>query len=64
MIIIYNFITLCKYLLNNVIGVAGNNYIEFEYINDDDEPECNCNLCYIFRNIVFFTYKNIKIKNI
>ena len=65
MIIIYNFITLCRYLLNNVIGCSSDNCIEFEYINvfDYNEPDCNCNLCYIFRNIGFFTCQKLKIKN-
>lgn len=76
MIIVYNFITLCKYLINNITGFEGVNCIEFEYINTDDdivdadddivdaddEAFCNCNLCYTFRNIVFFATRNLKCK--
>ena len=55
MIIIYNFITLCKYIINNNSG------LEFEYIDDkDDEPLCNCRLCYTFRNILLFTTCRLK----
>jgi hypothetical protein len=63
MIIIYNFITLCKYIINKTIGFTYVDCIEFEYINDDDDEElCNCNLCYTFRNIILFTTRRLKYK--
>jgi hypothetical protein len=57
MIIIKNFITLCKYLINNNIGS-----IEFEYIDEDkdDREICYCNLCYTFRNIILFITRRLK----
>ena len=69
MIIIYNFITLCKYLINNITGFEGVYYIEFENINnndDDDDNEifCNCNLCYTLRNIIFFATRHLKCKKV
>ena len=69
MIIIYNFITLCKYLINNITGFVSVNYIEFEYIDkydkyDENEPLCNCNLCYTFRNVIFFATRRLECKNV
>ncbi len=59
MYIIYNFITLCKYLINNM----NVNYLEFEGNdddNDDEEPLCPCNLCFTFRNLIFFVTRRLK----
>jgi hypothetical protein len=62
MIIIYNFITLCKYLINN----TSVKYLEFEGNDDDnddeddEEPLCHCNLCYTFRNLIFFVTRRLK----
>jgi hypothetical protein len=66
MIIIQNFITLCKYLINNTIGFMSIYSIEFEYIqdNEDNEELCNCNLCYTFRNIMLFTNRRLKCKKV
>ena len=68
MIIIYNFITLCKYIINNIIRFNGIYYIEFESINnddhDDDEIECHCNLCYSVKNIILFTSRRLKCKKV
>ena len=61
MIFIHNFIILCKYIINNTIGIY-NYSIEFEYINEDDEELCYCNLCYIFGNIILFMTRRLKIK--
>jgi hypothetical protein len=61
MIIIYNFITLCKYIINKVFGLKNIDYIEFEYTdNDDIEEPCYCNLCYTVRNIMLFTTQRLK----
>lgn len=66
MIVIYNFFTLCKYLINNSIGSMNIEYIEFENKKDDDKIEslCECNLCYIFRNIILFLTQPLKCKHI
>jgi hypothetical protein len=71
MIIISNFFTLCKYLINKTTQFTNVNYIEFEIDDkddddkdDDDEIMCNCNLCYTFRNIVFFITRYLKSKQI
>jgi len=58
MIIVYNIITLCKYL----IGFTRMYSIEFEYIEDDNEYEeiCYCNLCYTVRNIILFATRRLK----
>ena len=66
MIIIYNFITLCKYLINCTIGHNDMYSIEFEYIKksdqdiDDYEPECQCNLCHTQEKIYFFFTRHLK----
>jgi hypothetical protein len=55
MIIIYNFITLFKYLISK-----NTFYIEFEYIKEDDMDDdmiCYCNLCNTIRNIILFTIR-------
>lgn len=71
MIIIYNFITLCKYLINYTIGYKEIYCIEFEYEykdvdfdDDENEPRCGCNLCYTWENIVFFLTRPLKLKKI
>jgi hypothetical protein len=79
MIFIHNFITLCKYLINNTIVFIGINSInsiysiEFEYIDedkDDKEEICYCNLCNTFRNItllkniILFTTRYLKYKKV
>ena len=66
MIIIQNFTTFFNYLVNKTFGLTNINYNEYQFIdennisidnniNNDDNNEsyCNCNLCYIFRNIFF-----------
>ena len=72
MIIINNFITLCKYILYKTIGITGVKYIEYDpvYSSDDDsdvssvddEDLCGCNLCYTFGNIVFFATRHLQSK--
>jgi hypothetical protein len=66
MIVIYNFFTLCKYLINNTIGSMNIETIFFENKKDDNkfEPLCECNLCYIFRNITLFLTQPLKCKMI
>jgi len=66
MIVIYNFFTLCKFLINNTIGSMNIETIYFENKKDDDkfEPLCECNLCYIFRNVVLFLTYPLKCKMI
>jgi len=41
-------------------------YIEFENKKDDDKIEslCECNLCYIFRNIILFLIQPLKCNHI
>ena len=59
MLILTNMITLCKYLF------SGKNTIEFENIpQDDEEPYCECNMCYTVRNIIFFTTCPLKCKTV
>lgn len=63
MYIINNCITLCKYFINKMVGFTDVNCVEFECKNcDDDEIDCNCNLCYTFRNIIFFATRYLRIK--
>jgi hypothetical protein len=65
MIVINNFIILCKYMISNIFGL-GVNSIEFEYTKEDKEDNndtCYCNLCYTFRNIILFTSRQLKCKN-
>lgn len=74
MIIIQNCITLCNYFIHKIIGVVNGNKVELEYeyicfkndyLDDDsdvDEPDCNCNLCYTFRNIIFFAMVKLNCK--
>ena len=70
MIIIYNFIILCQYAINRIVGNIDVGYnIVFEEIDEVvvDEPLCNCILCYTFKNVVLFTTRRIKydlIKNV
>ena len=58
MFLLYNCITLCKYYITKPAYT-----IEFEYKKeddvDDDEIDCNCNLCFTFRNILFFATKRL-----
>lgn len=64
MIIIHNFITLCKYLINNTWNFKSVECIDFEDINNDDddvEVPCYCNLCYVTRNIILFATRRLKI---
>jgi len=64
MIIIYNFITLCQYTINKIVGNTDVGYnITFEEIDEGvvgDEPLCNCALCYIFEIIVLFSTRRMK----
>jgi hypothetical protein len=62
MIVIYDFFTLCKYLINNTIVSMNIKTIFFENKKDDDnfEPLCECNLCYIFRNVALFLTQPLK----
>lgn len=60
MLIITNLITFFNFLYNKFVGFLGfwgvktNEFIEFEYVKGDcDEEYCNCNMCYIIRNIMF-----------
>jgi len=59
MIVRDNFITLCKYLINNTFGFTKIDSIEFEY-NDEDKDDreeiCYCSLCNTFRNITLMKY--------
>ena len=58
MVIIQNFITLCKYFINNSIG-----FLVFEHIDEDDDDDnfmCNCNLCYVTGNIILFATRRLK----
>ena len=65
MIIIYNFITLCKYLVNYIIGNNDTYCLEFEHIKDDDyEIECGCNLCNTQEKIFFFLTRSLKCKKV
>jgi len=73
MIIIYNFITSCKYLINNIIWYDGMYCIDFECLeddnaynddddDDDDDIKCGCNLCNTQENIYFFFTRYFKCK--
>ena len=62
MSIIQNFITFFNYLVNRTFGLTNINYNEYQFIdennssidnNNDNKSYCNCNLCYMFRNIFF-----------
>lgn len=68
MIIIYNFITLCTYLINCTIGCNDMYCIEFEYIKEIDEDEdqfqCGCNLCHTQEKIYFFFTRHLKYKKV
>jgi hypothetical protein len=46
-----------KCMLNNHIGSIKFGYITQDCDSDYDEPLCNCNLCYIFKNIILFATK-------
>lgn len=66
-ILLCNLITVCKYIINNIIRINGIYCIEFESIkNDDDdiEVECHCNLCYSVKNIMLFVTRRLKCKKI
>ena len=62
MFILTNMITLCRYFFSS------NNTIEFENIpSEEDDIEgsyCECSMCYIVRNIIFFTTCQLKCKTV
>lgn len=65
--LLYNCITLSKYVLNKTFGFTDVEYIEFENTENDkdDDLYCGCNLCYTIRNIIYFCtnhliYKKLK----
>ncbi len=58
--IIQNFITLCKYLINKTFGFTNVHYIEYELEDEDEEPDCYCNLCYNMRKITLFPIRRLK----
>ena len=65
MIIIYNFILLCEYLINNAIGFTCSIYYDDDDDDDDDiEVPCYCNICYTLRNIISFATRRLKYKNV
>jgi hypothetical protein len=66
-ILLCNLITLCKYIINNIIRFNGIYYIEFESTendNYDDEIECHCSLCYSVKNIILFATRHLKCKKV
>lgn len=64
MIIIYNFIILCKYVIYNIFRFK-NIELKFEqqYDEQNDEEYCNCNLCYTVRNILLFLFCHLKLND-
>lgn len=61
-VLIQNFITLCKYLINKILGFTNVRSIEYEidHEDEDDEIDCYCNLCYITRGILLFPARRLK----
>lgn len=76
--IIYNFITLCKYISNTFFGFFQDDMycLEFECIKDDEDDDdeelnCECGLCnscenilYFPTSVIFFFTRNLKLKKI
>ena len=61
-IVIYNLITLCRYCMYlDCLEFENIDIINAEY-NLDNEPVCNCSLCYNFRNCILFTTNRLKYK--
>jgi hypothetical protein len=64
MFILTNIITLCEYIINNVIGSSRVQIVGYENIEEVDEdkydPRCQCNLCYGFRNFMLFLTHRLK----
>ena len=64
MFVLDNMITLCEYLINNIIGSMRVQIIGYEDIKDDDDdkydPICQCNLCFSFRNFMLFLTHRLK----
>jgi len=65
MIIIHNFVTLSKYLMNYFYRSKNTFHIEYEYLEEDemdDESVCYCSPCVICRSILAFPIRYLKLK--
>lgn len=59
LLLIQNFITLGKYLINKTLGFTNVRYIEYEFDYEDEEIDCYCNLCYTTRGILLFPARRL-----